>query len=140
MIGGLNLNEVAAMLAVVVILVLVFGATFIKRRPKHLNREYFKKRWLELQKFCASKDTWPLAVINADKLLDEALKKSHYKGKTMGERLVSAQHQLGNNDAVWNAHKLRNRLVHEDTTKLKEREVKQALVGFRNALKDLGAF
>ncbi len=80
-----------------------------------------------------------MAIINADKLLDEALKKSHYKGKTMGERLVSAQHQLGDNDAVWNAHKLRNRLVHEDMSKLKEREVKHALVGFRGGLKDLGA-
>jgi hypothetical protein len=136
---NVSINDVSAMIAVVVILALVFSATFIKRRPKHLKREYFKKRWQELQKLCANKDTWPLAVINADKLLDEALKKSKYRGKTMGERLVAAQHHLEDNDAVWNAHKLRNRLVHEDSTKLKEREVKQALVGFRGALKDLGA-
>jgi hypothetical protein len=52
---------------------------------------------------------------------------------------VSAQHELSNNDAVWMAHKLRNKLVHEDYNKLKENDVKDALIGFRQALKDLGA-
>jgi len=80
-----------------------------------------------------------LAVIDADKLFDEALKKRNYKGKTMGERLVSAQRDMSDNDAVWYAHKLRNRLVHEPTTRLRKNEAKNALAGFRQGLKDLGA-
>jgi hypothetical protein len=57
----------------------------------------------------------------------------------MGERLVTAQRDLSNNDTVWFAHKLRNKLVHEQFVGLKEADVKNALVGFRQALKDLGA-
>jgi hypothetical protein len=126
--------------AVIVLLLLVLIASWLtRRRPHKLNVEYFQKRWLEAQKLLSSKNTWPLAVINADKLLEDALKRRNYKGKTMGERLVAAQHDLTNNDGVWFGHKLRNRLVHEDTTKLSKRDVQDALMGLRQALKDLGA-
>jgi hypothetical protein len=133
-------NLILAGVAVIILLALVFGATFItKRRFSKPNVEYFTKRWRELQKLCADHATWPLAIIDADKLLDEALKKSHFKGKTMGERLVTAQRSLSDNDGVWYAHKLRNKLVHEQYDKLREKDVKDALIGFRQALKDLGA-
>ena len=80
-----------------------------------------------------------LAIIDADKLVDEALKKLHFNGKTMGERLVAAQRSLTNNDSIWYAHKLRNRLVHEPNVRLKKSEAQMALTGFRQALRDLGA-
>jgi Asp-tRNA(Asn)/Glu-tRNA(Gln) amidotransferase A subunit family amidase len=56
-----------------------------------------------------------------------------------GERLVSAQRDVSDNDGVWFGHKLRNRLVHENNVKLTERDVKDALIGIRGGLKDLGA-
>lgn len=132
-------SEILAVAAIVVLLLLVLGASFLRRRPKGLKRVYFEKRWGELQMLCGSQNTWPLAIINADKLLDEALRKRRLKGKAMGERLVAAQHILTDNDGVWYGHKLRNRIVHEDNVRLKEKDVKQALIGFRRALKDLGA-
>lgn len=120
---------------------LVLAIAFLIRRkvPKKLNQQYFLKEWRYLQAMCGNKDTWPLAVINADKLLDVALKRRKFVGKTMGERLVAAQRKLTNNDGVWYAHKLRNRLVHEQDVHLREKDVKDALVGIRQALKDLGA-
>jgi hypothetical protein len=99
----------------------------------------FREQWIELQKFCSSKDTWPLAVINADKLLDEALKKKRLKGKSMGERLVEAQRQLSDNDGVWFAHNLAKKLLEDAVPRLKEADVKKSLVGYRQALRDLGA-
>lgn len=134
-------NNVLVIGVVVVILLLLLLAISIilRKRPRRLNKKYFQVKWQEAQGLCKNQNTWPLAVINADKLLDEALKKRKYKGKTMGERLVSAQHQIRNNDHVWFGHKLRNRLVHEDFTKLKKKDVLEALLGFREALKDLGA-
>jgi len=111
----------------------------IKRPKKELNKPHYKKKWKELQTNCRSKKTWPMAVIEADALLDEVLKKKHFKGKTMGERLVSAQRSLTNNDGVWYGHKLRNQLVHETDFPLREKEVKHALIGFGQALKDLEA-
>jgi len=99
----------------------------------------FTEQWKELQQFCKSKDTWPLAIINADKLLDEALKKKHLKGKSMGERLVEAQKMLSDNDGVWFAHNLAKKLLDDSYGRLKETEVKKSLVGVRQALRDLGA-
>jgi hypothetical protein len=129
-----------AIAAGVLLILLVLGTGWLlRRKPKHLNQVYYQERWQTLQKLCKDKSTWPLAVIDADKLLDDALKKSKYKGKTMGERLVAAQRDINSNDEVWFGHKLRNRLVHESNVKLSERDVKDALLGIRSALKDLGA-
>lgn len=126
--------------AIVILLVLVLGTGyFLRRKPKKLNQVYYQDRWQALQKLCKDKSTWPLAIIDADKLLDDALKRSKYKGKTMGERLVAAQRDIVSNDEVWFGHKLRNRLVHESNVKLTEKDVKGALMGIRAALKDLGA-
>lgn len=114
--------------------------TVLTRRPhKALNREYFTSKWKELQKGLARSDAWPLAIINADSLLDEALKRRKFKGKTMGERMVAAQKTFSDNDSAWYAHKLRNKLVHEVDTELKQKDVQRALMGFRQALRDLGA-
>src|SRR5262245_22449381 len=130
-----DLTSIGLIVGILLLLAIVFVAGLLKRRPKTLKTAYFQKKWQDLQKFCKEKSTWPLAIINADKLLDEALRKRRFRGKTMGERLVSAQRELSDNDATWYGHKLRNRLVHEEV-KLKESDVKKALVGLRQALKD----
>lgn len=111
----------------------------IRRRPRKIKQDYFQKRWQELQKLLKDKTAWSQAVITADKLLDEALKKKRFGGKGMGERLVKAQRILTDNDSVWFGHKLRSKLEQDPAHKLKEKEVKQALMGIRQALKDLGA-
>jgi hypothetical protein len=126
-------------LALVVLVVAILSAWLARHYPRKLNKPYFQARWQDIQKLCGSEDTWPLAVINADKLVDEALRKANYKGNAMGQRLISAQAVLTNNDKVWVAHKLRNKLVHEDSVRLKKDGVMAALVSFRSALKDLGA-
>lgn len=136
MIDTTAIVAVAAASVIILLGIIIFRK---RRMPQELNVEYFHMQWKDLQKMCRDKKTWPLAIIDADKLLDEALRKSRVKGKTMGERLVTAQRELSNNDAVWFAHKLRNKLVHENMTNLKEADVKNALIGFRQALKDLGA-
>jgi hypothetical protein len=95
--------------------------------------------WRELQSLCRDKATWPLALIQADQLLDKALKRRRFKGKSMGERMVSAQHILTDNDAVWFAHNLVKKMTADSTKKPRQKDVKHALVGFRQALRDLGA-
>ncbi len=125
-----------SVLAAAGVLILVVGATFyINRRSKVT----YDKRWKEIQKMLADKETWIDAILEADKILDTVLKKLHYKGKTMGERLVAAQHELTANDMVWFSHKLANKIKNDDI-KPNKNEVKKSLLGFWRALKDLGAF
>jgi hypothetical protein len=121
------------------IIILGLMARFGPRRAPRLNQEYFQHQWMELLARVKTPEGMMLAIIDADKLLDQALKKRHFRGKTMGERLVSAQRFISDNDSAWYAHKLRNRLVHEPNVKLKKKEAQMALSGFRQSLKDLGA-
>lgn len=130
---------IGILVVIIVLAGLALVAGRLRTRPKALSLDYFQGKWTEAQGYCKDKTTWPLAVINADKLLDEALKRRHVKGKTMGERMVAAQRELSDNDGAWFAHKLRNRLVHEADVKLKEADVKKALLGIRQAIRDLGA-
>jgi len=127
--------------------IIIFGAALLflisrvsfGKQPK-LNQQYYQQQWGELLARVRTPDGMVLAIIDADKLLDQALKKRRFKGKTMGERLVSAQRTLSDNDSVWYAHKLRNRLVHEPNVRLKKKEAQTALAGFRQGFRDLGAF
>lgn len=125
---------------VAAVVILLGGVGFVfwrRRRPIDTHR--FQENWKELQKLCRDKATWPQAVLNADKLLDEALRKRRFGGKTMGERMVKAQRNFTDNDGVWFGHKLRSKIEAEPETKLKEDDVKDALIGIRQGLKDLGA-
>ena len=108
----------------------------LRRKP---SPKRYTRRWKELQKHCATRKSWPKAIIEADKLMDDALKARHFKGKTTGERLVAAQHTLSDNEVVWFSHKLRKSIDGVDVRKLKKQDIVEALAGFRQALKDLGA-
>lgn len=115
---------------------------FIFRRPKKQIKktDKFVARWKELQGFCRDKATWQDALIEADKLLDAALKKRRFRGKSMGERLVNAQRFITDNDDIWDAHNLVKKLLEApEKVRLREQDVKEALLSFREALKDLGA-
>lgn len=113
---------------------------FIKRRlPRRLKTKRYKKRWVELQKLLSHKETWAEAIIKADDLLAKALKKKFPRSKSIGERLVNAQKLFSDNDAVWFAHKLRNKLDQRPNMRLKQDDVKKALLGIGQGLKDLGA-
>lgn len=127
---------VGAFIATIITLAVIW---YLIRRHNRVSPHYFKYKWLELQRYCANRETWSLAVTSADKLLEEALKKRGMKGKSMGEKLAKAQHSLTNNDSVWYAHNLAKKLVDKPTLKLREADVKRALIGVRQALRDLGA-
>ncbi len=112
----------------------------LRKLPKRLKRSKFTQKLRDIQNLCAEKHNWPQAVLLADQLLHDALRKRRKDGRTMGERMVSAQKDFTNNDGIWQAHKLANHIRHaHDNPKLKEKDVKEALVSFRQALRDLGA-
>ena len=120
----------------VIVITAKFGLRRAKLRPK---KKKFNANWKDLQQSLKDKANWPTALEKADKLLDKALVKRGYKGQTMGERLVNAQRDFSDNDAVWYGHKLAKEVQENPDTKLKEDDVKDALVGIRQGLRDLGA-
>ncbi len=132
--------QVAIVAGVILLIVAGFIARMMyKKVPRKLNKDKYAKRWKELQLLCKKQETWPEALQAADKLLDDALKQRRFKGKKMGERIVSAQKKLSDNDTTWFAHNLAKKVLEQPDRKIKEEEIKKALVGFRQALRDLGA-
>ena len=128
--------------AILIVAALLFAAMALTRRgTEHLDKDKYRSRWMAIeQKFDrADEATFPLAVIYADKLVDAALRERGFTGDTMGERMKNAAKTWSNANAIWTAHKLRNRLAHEADAEVKYDEARRALASFKQALKDLGA-
>ena len=126
--------------------ILVVGGAFlvlmaVTRKPsKHLNQQQYRERWLSISNSITSDlGTQELAIINADKLLDQALRERGLPGETMGDRMKNAKSLFSNNNNIWNAHKLRNRIAHENTAKLNPIVMHRAMSAYKAALKDVGA-
>lgn len=117
------------------------GITALNRKRSGLDHAYYQKQWQMIQGYRSNGGAGlQLAIFEADKLLDHALKNRGFRGDTMGDRLKDANRAFMNTDAVWRAHKLRNRLAHEQNVGVSNGQADQALSSFRAALKDLGAF
>lgn len=56
------------------------------------------------------------AVLEADKLVDFIFKKKGYRGETFADRLRSAESYIDFNiyQNIWNGHKIRNMIAHDD--------------------------
>jgi hypothetical protein len=79
------------------------------------------------------------AVIEADTLLDHCLKQLNVPGDSLGERLRQSRNRFQAYDDVWQAHRVRNQVVHETDKELLASEAKSVVAKFRQALTDLGA-
>jgi hypothetical protein len=125
---------------VVVVVGLGLLVVITKMQPKRrLDTKWFETRWRNVEaQFDDGQAGQSLAVVNADKLLDTAMQRKGFKGKTMGERLKNHPNAFADINAVWRAHKLRNQIAHEHV-QVYEVECRNALQTFRQALKDVGA-
>ncbi len=128
--------------AIIIIGALMFAIiSKSKKGSKKIDVEYFRTNCLQIehQLIKDNPSSYHLSVLNADKLVDSALKKRGLKGKTMGERMKNANSLFSDNDGIWSAHKLRNKIAHEPDVNVTYDQARQALANFRKALKDIGA-
>ena len=124
-------------LAVVGVVYLAFARSSLPS----LNKSKFQTRWLEIEHSLNREQlaTYQVAILNADKLLDEALRDRRTKGASMGERMKNATNSWSNANYIWNAHKVRNQLAHEHDYQLTRETALRALSAYKQALKDIGA-
>lgn len=122
----------------ILLAVVMFG----RGGAKQLDSVKYQTAWLaiELKLKKDHPDTYMITIMEADKLLDQALRERGFAGQTMGDRMKAASKQWTRANAVWGAHKLRNRYAHEANTNASYKEVAIALAAFRRGLRDLGAF
>lgn len=127
--------------------ILIVGALLLgimglsKKGRQRLDVDKYRIKYLSIEQQLKKDEqsSYHLVVLNADKLLDQALIERGFKGKTMGERMKRAGTTFTNNNGVWAAHKLRNRIAHESDIKISYDETRYALAYIKKALKDLGA-
>ena len=121
------------------LIVVVFLMSKVSKSTNGLNRQYYTVKWQNVENtFTHGESGMRMAVIDADKLVDHALKNSRVSGETMGDRLKQVTY-LRSIDNLWTAHKLRNKLVHEPDMKPKAGDMKRALSSYKKSLKELGA-
>ncbi len=75
-------------------------------------------------------------VLAADAVLDLALTELGFHG-SLGEKLKKAGPRIPTIQAVWDAHKLRNRLAHEHDASVTQAETDRAVRILENAIRTL---
>jgi hypothetical protein len=130
-----------AIVFVGILMLVIIGTS--KKAPKSIDKEYYDRKLKQIEGLLESggDSDAHMAILNADKLLDNALKARGFRGETMGERLKSTRKKgvFKNENAIWAAHKLRNRIAHEDDISVNADQAQKVINTFRSGLKDLGA-
>ena len=136
-------NTLLGFLAGIVVIGVLLAVVIVltKKAVPKLDVNKYRTKWLEIEQALKKDEqsTYFMTVMNADKLLDQALKERGIKGDTMGARMKTAQETWSNANAVWSAHKVRNRIAHETDVHIGYDEARRALASFKQALKDIGA-
>lgn len=113
---------------------------FLTYRPYGVRR--IAKIWLKIK---ARLDTgleaeYKMAIIEADSLLDDILKRMGYSGETLRERLEQlTAATLPNIDQIRQAHQIRDNVVRDPDYRLTLDQAKRVLEIYEKALTDLQA-
>lgn len=95
--------------------------------------------WERIIKHLASENPaeWQLAIIEADKLLDELVKTLKPQGENLGERLKSIEpSDFDTLQDAWEAHKVRNQIAHESNFTLTRHQVNQTIGHYRRVFEE----
>ena len=114
---------------------------FFVYRPFGVKKTF--KQWAKILKRLETENEteYKLAVIEADSLLDEILKKMGIEGEVLGERLKQLKPGiLPNFEEAWQAHKIRNNIVHDPDYRLDLAEAKKVVSIYEQTFRDLEMF
>lgn len=139
----MELSTLIFLFAILVVGAAVLATIFLtKRIGSTLDVEKYQRQWLRIETSLRKDQpaSYQMSVMQADKLLDQALKERGFKGATMGERMKTANSQWKNADHVWGAHKIRNKIAHEPEVNVTYEIAARSLAAYKQAMRDLGAF
>ena len=81
---------------------------------------------------------WRLAILEADNMLDEMVRRMGYQGKDLGERLKAIEpSDFSHINSAWEAHKVRNKIAHEGSEFfLSQREARRIVGLYEQVFKE----
>lgn len=103
------------------------------------TEDVHNKRWAKIQGLIRSYNSndWKQAIIEADIILDEMLKKMGYKGDSIGDRLKTVEpSDFTTLDSAWEAHKFRNRIAHSSDYTLSKDEAEEVIKLYEEVFKE----
>ncbi|HEY5221319.1 MAG TPA: hypothetical protein VIJ29_04260 [Candidatus Paceibacterota bacterium] len=109
----------------------------------NISKKEAQESWHKIEEhfYRGGESDLKVAILEADKLLNDALRDAGIIGIQLGDRLKKAStEQVPNLNELWQAHKLRNQIAHEPNFKLKRELAERALGIYETALKNLGIF
>lgn len=131
---------------------ILFKSTFLKKliiwdlmeilRGRAFKGGEYAKKWKKIESRLGKKteSEAKLAILEADSLLDEVLKKSGYPGQTLEERLENlTPATLPNLEEVKKAHQIRDNIVEDPAYRLTLDEAEKNLKIYEKALTYLEA-
>jgi dephospho-CoA kinase len=99
-----------------------------------------RQRWQKIEDRISEggESNFKVSVIDADKLFGKILKSLGYDEETWAKSMAKAGDRFSKptKDGIWQAHKLRNRLVH-DEHELHSYEAKRSIKKIKRGLKEL---
>jgi hypothetical protein len=108
-----------------------------------ISKKEAQESWHKIEEYFyrGGESDLKVAILEADKLLNDALREAGVMGVQFGDRLKKATpQQIPNLNELWQAHKLRNQIAHEPNFKLKRDLAEKALDIYETTLKNLGIF
>ncbi|MDI6603011.1 MAG: hypothetical protein QME57_02745 [Patescibacteria group bacterium] len=111
---------------------------FLTYRPFGLRK--VEKEWQKIKRRLETEieSEWKLAVIEADKIMDNILNQKGFKKVSLDEKLDSlTPDSLSNIEEVKKAHKIRNNIIHDPNYRLSLEETKKVIAIYEKALIDL---
>lgn len=114
------------------------------KRPKRtttLRDEMFREHWQDILKKTETESTesYKLAIIEADALVDDVLKRLQYQGEHMADRLARLSPQdFTSIDRLWKAHRMRNEIAHTPGFTISQKEAKRVLDDYQSFFHEVG--
>ena len=107
---------------------------------EHIPPARMRRRWRNIIRQLRSKgdNAYKLAVIDADKIVDDFLEKFGYRGDTMANKLNQINpDELKTLANLWEAHKIRNSIVHDLKAEVTRKDAFRAVKAFQDTLEEL---
>lgn len=106
-----------------------------------VEKEHQAQTWAQIEQLMqlGNSSNYAKAILEADKLLDHLLKVKRAPGLTMGDRLKASRNLFSHEgyNAAWQAHKIRNELVHNSGFEATDFIAKPAIENFKKAIHEL---
>ena len=105
------------------------------------RKSKLRKKWKKIRERIevGTQESWKIAIIEADEVIDDLLDRMGYLGENMGERLANmTSQQVENVEELKRAHEMKNRIIHEENLELTKEQVGETMRHFENFLHSFG--